>query len=952
MPKTNVIDSLATPLTELEHQSLIVTYNKSAAPYPEDKTILDLFEAQVARTPNDKAIQLGDRSLSYRQLNDRANQVAAQLRALGSGPGRIVTIYMLHSIEVVCAILGVLKTGAAYAPVDPSTTPAERLAFILQDISAGTGSGGASPVLFTLSRLLSQIPQEGAEIVVLDSAFDQLEQYPEVNSVSAPSPRDLAYVIYTSGSTGKPKGVLIEHRALMNYIYWANQKYCQGEQLSWPLFSSLAFDLTVTSIFTPLISGGRIIVYAEDAARHGMAILKVVEDRQVDIVKLTPSHLAMIKDMDLDLTPIRRFIVGGEDFKIELARHVTQRFRRPVEIYNEYGPTEATVGCMIHRYDAEKDHGVSVPIGIPAANFGIYILDESLAPVPTGVIGEMYLAGDGLARGYLNKPELTAQKFMMVKDPRQYASTPGSTNLPLLRMYKTGDLARWSPDGRMEFLGRADYQVKIGGMRIELGEIESRLMSHPDIRECVVDVTRHRTVEKLDQEAAHETETDRLVAYYVSEKSLTVAEVRAHLAKELPDYMVPPYVVWLDELPLTANGKVDRKGLPAPGREHMQPVRAFVPPQTETEKALALIWAKLLRVADIGVNDDFFNLGGDSLLAISAESRIREAFGVNIGIQSLFDNPTIAGLAIALDESKSEPKGREHQILVRMRPGSPERPPFFCLHGTGGDILNMRPLAMALPSNLPFYCFQDKALDGSEPFESVEAEATCYVDEIRRVQPHGPYYLGGTCFGGLTAFEIARKLEESGEPVATLVLLDTVNPAFIRSLSQPERVFRKLRFLVGRTIWHVRRILSQRPSEALPYIRGRGQAFRERMRGLAEQGARLEAQMIEAAAQTPFADKLKGIIVANTKSLNKFVPKPYAGSTVIFRASARNLDPFDDRYLGWDTVVKGGIKSLEIEGDHMTMLEEPAVRVLAEELNAALLNSPISESGRTTLVNI
>lgn len=946
MSRMNIIDSLASSLSETEHQSLVVAYNNSAAPYPEHKTIVDLFEAQVARTPNDKAVELGDCSLTYRQLNERANQVAAQLLALGNGPGRLVTIYMVHSIEVLCAILGVLKTGAAYAPVDPSTTPTERLAFILQDISAGTGPDSALPVLVTQSRLLSQIPQDAAQSVVLDRDFSQLEQYPKVNIAPPPSPRDLAYVIYTSGSTGKPKGVLIEHRSLVNYIYWANQKYCQGDRLNWPLFSSLAFDLTVTSIFTPLISGGRIIVYAEDAARHGTAILRVVEDRHVDIVKLTPSHLAMIKDMDLDSTPIRRFIVGGEDFKTELARHVTKKFRRPVEIYNEYGPTEATVGCMIHLYNAEKDREVSVPIGIPATNFGIYILDESLAPVPTGVIGEMYLTGDGLARGYLNKPELTAQKFVMVKDPRQNAPNARSASLPLLRMYKTGDLARWSADGRMEFLGRADYQVKIGGMRIELGEIESRLMSHPDIRECVVDVTRHRTLEKSHQQAAYETETDRLVAYYVSEKPLTVAEVRAHLAKGLPDYMVPPYVVWLKTLPLTPNGKVDRKALPAPGHEHMQPVCDFVPPQTETEKALALIWAELLRVDTIGIDDDFFNLGGDSLLAISAESRIRESFGVNIGIQALFDNPTIAGLATVLNtEKRSEHKGRE--ILVRMRTGSSARRPFFCLHGTGGDLLNMRPLAMALPANLPFYSFQDKALDGSEPFESIEAEAACYVNEIRRVQPHGPYYLGGTCFGGLTAFEIARKLEELGEPVATLVLIDTLNPTFISSLSRPERLFRNLRFFIRRTAWHARRILTQRPSEAFGYIRGRGQAFRERMRGLADQGARLEAQMIEAAAQTPYADKLKRIIVANTKSLNKFVPKPYGGSALIFRASARDLDPYDDAHLGWDSVVRGSIKSFEIEGDHMTMLEEPAVRVLAEKLNAALLDLTANPSRST-----
>ena len=316
-------------------------------------------------------------------------------------------------------------------------------------------------------------------MVTLDSDFAQIEQYPTSNPEPAASPRNLAYVIYTSGSTGKPKGVLIEHRSLVNYIWWANQKYCRGERLTWPLFSSLAFDLTVTSTFTPLISGGRIVVYREDPGMHGMVVLKIVEDGAVDIVKLTPSHLAMIKDMDLGATRIRKLIVGGEDFKTDLARDITKKFGRPVEIYNEYGPTEATVGCMIHRYDAEKDRGLSVPIGIPAANTGVYILDEHLSPVPTDVIGEMYLAGDGLARGYLNRPELTEQKFLTAKDPRQDGPTAQSSLSKPLRLYKTGDLARWKADGRIEFLGRADYQVKIGGMRIELGEIEARLLAHP-----------------------------------------------------------------------------------------------------------------------------------------------------------------------------------------------------------------------------------------------------------------------------------------------------------------------------------------------------------------------------------------------------------------------------------------------------------------------------------------
>ncbi len=425
--------------------------------------------------------------------------------------------------------------------------------------------------------------------------------------------------------------MLIERRSLVNYIWWANQKYCQGERLTWPLFSSLAFDLTVTSIFTPLISGGRIVVYPEDAAGHGTAVLRVVEDGVADIVKLTPSHLAMIKDMNLAGTRIRKLIVGGEDFKTELALDITRKFGRPVEIYNEYGPTEATVGCMIYQYDPEKECGPSVAIGIPAANAGVYILDERMRPVAPGVTGEMYIAGDGLARGYLNRPELTGEKFVNAADPRQDGEA-----LPL-RLYKTGDLARWTADGRMDFLGRADFQVKINGLRIELGEIEARLLAHHEVSECVVDV---------------KAGTNQLVAYYVSEKPLVVAEVRAHLGKDLPAYMVPTYIVWLERLPLTSNGKVDRKALPVPSQENLQAASNLVKPQSKTELELAAIWTDVLHIDEVGVSDDFFDLGGNSLLAVKLMSRIRDEFGTTLPIATLFETSTLGSLAKILEQER------------------------------------------------------------------------------------------------------------------------------------------------------------------------------------------------------------------------------------------------------------------------------------------------------------
>ena len=1006
-------------LTESEHQALVIDYNDCGADYPADKTIMDLFIAQAARTPEDEAIRFGAQSLTYRALNERSNQIAACLGKLGIGPEQMVTVCMDHSVEVVCAILGVLKAGAAYVPVE-SNIPRERLAFMLRGIRHGCD--GRLPILLTQARLVDDLPEDIAQIITVDSEYSSMATYSPADPTIHVSPHNLAYVIFTSGSTGTPKGVMIEHRSLTNYIWWANQQYCRGERLTWPLFSSLAFDLTVTSLFTPLISGGRIVVYREDPKARGTAIFQVLNDHAAEIIKLTPSHLAMIMGRGLRSSSIRRVIVGGEDFKTDLARKITEAAGNSVEIFNEYGPTEATVGCMIHRYEPKTDLAPSVPIGVPAANGGVYILDSNFKPVPSGVVGEMFVAGVGLARGYFNREDLTAELFLSIEDPRQKRriSSDFHSNYPPLRVYKTGDLARWGKDGRMEFLGRIDQQVKIGGRRIELGEIEARLLKHPDIRECHADVTNRvtdvskiptpisycsrcglasnvpgtsfdekstcnlcrsfdaykekaqayfktpdelksivaqvkasrsgehdclvmlsggkdstymlyqlcglglqplaftldngfiseeakqnirRTVQALgvdhvfgttphmneifvdslnrfanvcngcfktiytlathlarekriryiftglsrgqffetrlteevfqrndfdvgrldalvldarksyhrrqdavahylevdifrddevfdqiefvdfyrywsvpleqmyaflDEHASwvrpsdtgrstnclindlgiyihkqqrgyhnyalpyswdvrlgqkrrdeamaelddeinedrvrqimrrigyvepalsNEPDNNQLVAYYVTDKNLETVDLRSHLATELPDYMVPRFFVRLDKLPITSHGKTDRQALPIPRAEHLEVEDQFIRPQTETEKALALIWTELLKVEKIGVNDEFFKLGGHSLLAIKAVARVRDVFGVELPLEVIFGNPTIARLAAALAHAEGSsgniPRGEasEHAepcpvsfaqeqlwFLNQLVPGSP-----------------------------------------------------------------------------------------------------------------------------------------------------------------------------------------------------------------------------------------------------------------------------------------
>ncbi|HEX8351685.1 MAG TPA: amino acid adenylation domain-containing protein, partial [Pyrinomonadaceae bacterium] len=436
-------------LSPEKRRELLEDFNDTRADYPRDRTIHDLFAAQAAETPDREAVVYGEQTLTYAELERRANRLAAYLRGRGVGRGSRVALMMEHAPEVLVAILGVLKAGGAYVPIDPAH-PRARVAFILAD--AGT------PVLLTQQHLVGALPPHTAEVVRIDAEWDDVERADAaLDAAGAATAEDLAYVIYTSGSTGEPKGVEVAHRSLVNYICWARDSYLGGEPCACALYSSLAFDLTVTSVFMPLVTGNRVVVYRKRGAESPLA--EILDDDRVDLIKLTPSHLSLIKGRDNRGSRVRKLIVGGEAFEGRLARETHESFGGAVEIYNEYGPTEATVGCMIHRYDPADDRA-AVPVGRPAANARIYVLDERLRPAAENVVGDLYIAGDVLAAGYLNRPRLTAERF--VADP--FAGEPGA------RMYRSGDLARHLPGGAVEYIGRRDEQVKYHGHRVELSE--------------------------------------------------------------------------------------------------------------------------------------------------------------------------------------------------------------------------------------------------------------------------------------------------------------------------------------------------------------------------------------------------------------------------------------------------------------------------------------------------
>nr|WP_231574946.1 non-ribosomal peptide synthase/polyketide synthase [Paenibacillus sp. FSL R7-0273] len=627
-------------VTAEEKEQLLYGFNDTSAAYPREATIHGLFEAQAEKTPDAIAVVQGDQQLSYAELNARANQLAWTLRGHGVGPERTVAIMAERSLELMIGVLGILKAGGAYVPIDPAY-PAERIAYMLEDSGAG---------LLLISGD-TQVPAAYAgEVLTLNTA--QHAGDPE-NVPVVSGPENMAYVIYTSGSTGQPKGVVITQQNLVNYISWACKVYVQGDPLDFPLYSSVAFDLTVTSMFTPLVSGNRVVIYS------GQDIVLVLErmltENQVGIVKLTPTHLSLLGEIPAAGSNLKRIIVGGEQLEAHVARKFASRCAFPVEIYNEYGPTETTVGCMIYRYDESQGGMHAVPIGIPADNAKVYVLDGSRRPVATGVPGEMYIGGEGLARGYLNRPELTAEKF--VANPFE----PGT------RMYRTGDLARRLADGNLEYLGRIDQQVKIRGYRIECGEIEARLLAHTSIREAVV-IGR-----KDEQGQAY------LCAYVVSDKAAKAPELRSHLAGQLPDYMIPSYFVELEQLPLNTNGKVDRKELPAPDREAY--TEGYEAPRDALEIQLSELFAVVLGVNEVGISDSFFERGGHSLKAVTLVSQIHQQLGVELPLRELFARPTVKALAAYVRSAEESGYGRIEPVAARASyPLSSSQRRLYVLH--------------------------------------------------------------------------------------------------------------------------------------------------------------------------------------------------------------------------------------------------------------------------------
>lgn len=607
-------------LEEAEVNELTVELNRTDAEFPRNKTLPQLFGEQVSKNPANIALEYEGQTVTYKELDELTDKLAAKLQNAGITTGSIVGMLCERSIEALVSILGVLKAGGAYVPIDPEY-PADRKNYIIEN-------SGIKVLLLekTLEKQESGViaGNAGIETIIVDYAA--LKEGPMEGEFQKPAltGEDLAYVIYTSGTTGKPKGTLLRHRNVINYIWWGAKTYVKGETVTFPLFTSLSFDLTVTSIFIPLVTGNKIVIYRD--SKDGLLVERVVRENKVHIVKLTPSHLKVVNQLKLENSVLKSFILGGEELTTDTARETTHRFGEHINIYNEYGPTETAVGCMIHRYDRNTDVGRAVPIGKPSDNVRIYILDKDKKILPLGIVGEIYIGGVGVARGYLKNDELTEEKF--VDNP----FIPGE------KMYKSGDLGRWNPDKILEFFGRCDEQVKIRGYRIEPGEIQKQLANIEGIKDAVVSVRK-----------GPQAESGELCAYLVPEddKEFDISKLRELLSRELPAYMLPSEFIQVESIPLTRNGKVDARKLEKMGKK-LETSHEYVPPRSEKETMLAEIWAGVLDTERVGVTDNFFELGGDSIKAVQIAARMNDA-GKTVNVKDILSYQTIAGVCANVD---------------------------------------------------------------------------------------------------------------------------------------------------------------------------------------------------------------------------------------------------------------------------------------------------------------
>ena len=910
------------PLLPAAERALVLhDFNDTALVVPQHTTISALIAERALRTPDRVAVVFEGQTLTDGALDAAAERFATRLAALGVRPGAVVALFADRSLELIVALLATLKSGGAFMPIDPEYPP-DRAQYMLDDANA--------LVVLTHASLRGNLPETRATIVLID---DLLADHAEPDTGATPTPitrptaTDTAYVLYTSGSTGRPKGVIVPHHCLVNHEYWFQHLANVGANDGVLHWTSLTFDPALCEVFSPLLFGARLIIAPPGGHRDVPRAAELIAREKVSVLQTVPSILRILLDAPgiERCTSLRLLTVGGEAMPPDLITRVHEKLRW-ADFYNLYGPTEATIDATWWKVPL---HNVphAIPIGAPVGNGTAYVLEPGGQPAPVGVPGELYIGGAGVAIGYLGRPDLTEQRFL----PDPFASAPGA------RMYRTGDRARWRPDGNLEFLGRLDDQVKLRGIRIELGEVEAVLCAQPGVAAAAV--------------AVHPDGTggERLVGYLVAEPggAMSVASVRDGVSRQLPAAVVPSALVVLDELPLTSSGKINRRALPAPTGSDISVGRPYVGPRTTVEHELVQIWERLLSTGRrIGVHDDFFESGGHSLLAIQMLAEVERVRGVRMPLAWLFVAATIESLAVRLVESQ---KGEaEPPLVVLQEKGS--GPPIIFVHGdwTGGGWY-MRRLAPLVAPDSPFLVLPTVRAEDEASAATIESMAARHIVELRKVQPAGPYRVAGFCVGSLVAFEIARQLTASGHRVERLIVVDS-NPvnamlAVLRPvmallpaataearLAQQDAVMRRMRWLRGRIHYMNRMPWPTRITWAMEKVVGRSTRL---IRGTSVQSTLARGPVVPAVVAPDVIEE--GVVTEKLleRAASTYIPRRFSGTVDILWAEGEVGRPRPSAPVeNWGRIT-GGLRVHTVVSSHIGLVTEN-LPMFASALRAVL----------------
>ena len=900
-------------LTTAERRQLLVEFNPRPVDFARDKCLHELFEAQAARTPQAPAVRFGPQVLTYGELNERANQLACHLGSLEVGIETPVGICMERSPEMIVAVIAILKAGGAYVPVEPDEPP-ERLAFKLRDASVA--------VLLTHESVVKTLGDEvlgnGPIVVAVDRDEAAISRQSSQNIASKARPDNLAYIIYTSGSTGSPKGVMVEHRALVNHSVGMAQQFglCSTDRVL--QFAPLSFDVSAEEIFPTLLTGGTLVLRPAGLAVSIQDFHPFLVNEGLSVLNLPTPYwsewMSVMEAEQLALPESLRLVIVGSD---TVTREHYARWRTladdGVRWCNAYGTTEATITTTIYEPKQGEPPPHCVPIGRPAMNTQVYILDGHGQLAPIGVPGEIHVGGEEVARGYLNRPDATLTNFV----PDRFSRRPGA------KLNRTGDFGRWLGDGNIEFLGRRDNQVKIRGFRIETGEVEAALLEHPGVREVVVAPRLDTRGEKC------------LVAYVVAkeESPQLVGKLLEFLRSRLPGYMVPATVMILRELPRLKSGKIAIHALPVPHGERPDLEENFVAPSDSLEQKLANVWRQVLGVERVGVFDNFFNLGGHSLLAVRLFTEIEKLTGWSLPVLTLFQSPTVKGLADAIRRMQSS---EAPSLVVPIR-GEGTREPLFLAHGAGGGMLwGYANLAKYLDAGRPVYAFNSLDNEGLDEFKTIEEMAAHYIQELRAVQPRGPYHVGGYCFGGLVAYEMAQQLVARGECVALLVLMNATPPnsSFERVRLTPAWLAR----FAGNS-WHwLRHFFRWGSGHRRQFLARKVRVWRKRLLRRGDTGRSDEIDAEDYIDLSDYSPQRRRLWDVHLRAAARYAPSVYPGRVTVLRTE---LHPFlcsFDPTFGWAEYARGGVTVKVVTGAHESILNEPHVQAVAAELNRCLAN--------------